>query len=296
MILNSGEIIIHDFNYMRFTTPPTGQGMGLIPRDFKTYPVGCYASAPTATLSKKPRGDWSGLIKDMVQNKTLLSDIRMTGDNGKMIKSRDQNGRGYCWAHSPITCAVAVRARDHMPYEDLSPYAVACIIKNYRDEGGWSSQSMDFLRTKGCPTSKYWPQKSVSRTNDNAETWKNAELYKDTAWEDIPEGDFDMQMSYLLERIPHTLDLNWWSHSIGAIDPVEGTSLFGMMRNEDSGKLIDQFEFERIWRPSDFGGAFGIRIWNSWGDSWSQNGTGILTESKARNNGAVALLYMRSTP
>lgn len=264
MPLRPGELLIDDSTPMT-ALDPAGTMRGLMPRNFSTHPTGCYAAAPAATLPKIPRSEWSARIKELVERKALLSDVRMTGMNGSMIPSRDQNGRGYCWAHSPVSCALIGRAKDNQPYADLSAYAIACIIKGYRDEGGWNAESMDFLAKRGVPTSQFWPQQSTRSSNDVPATWENAALHKLTEWADIPEGDFDLQMTYLLNGFPHALDLNWWSHSICALDPVE----------------IEP-------------GSFGIRIWNSWGDSWSDRGMGVLTESKARNNGAIALLSTRA--
>ncbi len=58
---------------------------------------------------------------------------------------------------------------------------------------------------------------------------------------------------------PVVVDYNWWSHSICALDLVSLS-------------------------------PFRIRIWNSWGDSWSEGGTGILEGGKAIPNGALVAL------
>lgn len=264
MGLRSGEILIDDSTPMAALNP-AGTMTGLRPRNYSVNPFGSLPYAPAVAIPKIPRSEWSARIKELTEQKALLSDVRMTGMGGKMIPSRDQNGRGYCWAHSSVSAMLIDRAKSNQPYSDLSAYAIACMIKNYRDEGGWNGESMEFLSTRGCPSSKFWAQQSVSRNNDNAETWADAAKHKRDEWVDIAEGDFDTQMTLLMLGFPHALDLNWWSHSICAIDPVE----------------IEP-------------GSFGIRIWNSWGDSWGDRGMGVLTESKARNNGAIALLS--STP
>lgn len=288
----TGEIVIHDGNYQQFlAAAQPGQGFGLVPRNFSTHPCGAIPGIPKASIPKIPRSEWPERVKELEAHNARLSDVRNIGNLGQRIPSRDQNGRGYCWAHSPVSCALLMRAKMGLPFADLSAYAIACIIKNYRDEGGWNAESVKFLAKRGCPTSATWPQQGTSRSYDNPKTWEEAAFNKLTHWEDIPEGDFDQQFTYALLGYAAALDLNWWSHSVAAADPVDGASTFGRMRGE-AGKLLTVVEWEAVWRVNDFGGAYGLRIWNSWGESWSAAGMGVLTESKARNNGSIALISM----
>lgn len=293
-MLLPGEVIIHDGNAHEFAAPVVDgeqKAMGLVPREWNRNPCGFSAYAPMSAIQKIPRSEWSSRIKDLRESKSLMSDLRNIGNAGQPIPSRDQNGKGFCWGHSTVAAAILARAKAGQSYADLSAFAICCIIKGYRDQGGWNGESMEFLATRGCPTSEFWPQKSMSRSNDKPETWANAALFKDTEWDDIPEGDFDLQMTYAILGCPCPLDLNWWRHSICQADPVDGQSCFPEMR-ASSGKLVTVQDFDTIWRVNDFGGAYGVRIWNSWSDSWSSNGMGILTEAKARNNGCIALRVM----
>jgi len=270
MGLQNGELHINDDNWQdHHTAVVDGVVMrkGLIPRNYTTHPVGCYGSAPAAVdIPVIPRSEWSERIKDMEAQQSRLSDIRLAGNNGAMIPSLDQNGKGYCWAHSTTSCMTVLRAVMNQPYVPLSAYAVACIIKNFQDEGGWGALSLDFVTTRGVPSSEFWPMQSMSRSNDNANTWANAALHKATeGWADLAVAaydrnlTFDQVMSLLLSRCPVVGDFNWWGHSVCLLDPVETSP-----------------------------GQFGVRIWNSWGDSWSDRGMGVLSGSKAIPDGAVA--------
>jgi hypothetical protein len=230
-------------------------------------------------------------------DKSKLSDIRMrAGPNSGMIPSRDQNGRGYCWAHSGTSAHLLARAVMNEPYADLSAYAVACIIKNYADEGGWGAQGVDWQVQNGIPTSKTWPQQSTNRSNDNAAMRADAALHKITGqWADLNAAQYDRNLTFnqvatlLLSRCPVVVDFNWWSHSVCAADLVNGASMRTTYRNE-SGKIPPLYEFDLAWGMSDpVTAGFGIRIWNSWGDSWSEQGMGVLTGSKATPDGAVGL-------
>ncbi len=264
---NQNELVIDDGNWWKHAQDVAIDGefksRGLVPRDYATT---YYPKAMALDLPLIPRSEWSARIKEMEDTKSRLSDMRNVGNAGQQIPSRDQNGRGYCWMHSGCSALVLLRARDNQPYADLSAYMGACIIKSYRDEGGWGAQGLDWIVANGLPTSEFWPQRSVSRSNDTPAMRENAKKYRiSEAWNDLSSPQynrnltFEQVMTCLLCRIPVIVDYNWWSHSVCAADPVEVES-----------------------------GSFGIRIWNSWGDSWSDAGMGILQGSKAIPDGAAS--------
>lgn len=265
------EIIINDNNAHRFINPLVNgerKMTGLVRRNYNAFPVGCFAHAKPFDVPLIPESEWQSRLDARIAAKAQLSDIRnISGPDGKPIPSRDQNGRGYCWAHSSTSAALIVRAINGEPYADLSAYMVACIIKGYADEGGWGAESLEFIASKGICTSQFWPQQSTSRSNDNPAMWANAGLHKFTEWMDLAEDGPNVKpqlVTALLLGMPVVVDYNWWSHSICALDLVS----------------LNPFQ---------------IRIWNSWGDSWSENGTGILEGSKAIPNGALAARVMTAS-
>lgn len=252
------EILINDGNYTQHLTPPAGMGSGLVPRDFGTHPLGYLACAKPFDLQLIPENEWQARLDGRVAAKAQLSDVRNTGMYGSPVPSRDQNGKGYCWAHSGVSAHLIVRALNGLPYADLSAYAVACQIKHFQDEGGWGSEGVEWQANNGVPTSATWPQQSMSRANVNDAMKSDAAKHLITEWMDLDPGQMKAQLvTCLLLGIPVVTDFNWWSHSVCAIDLV---------------KL----------------NPFTIRIWNSWGDSWSENGTGLLEGSKAMPDAALA--------
>lgn len=255
------EVVIHDGNAHLFINPVINgevKKCGSIPRNYLTHPVGYLACAKPFDLPLIPEGEWQGRLDALKAAKARLSDVRNKGVAGSPIPSRDQNGKGYCWAHSGVSAHLLARAVANEPYADLSAYAVACMIKQFQDEGGWGSEGVEFQADKGCPTSEFWPQQSMSRSNDNPKTWENAKLHRYTEWMDLDPSNVKPQLvTCLLLDIPVVVDFNWWSHSVCAMD-LESLN------------------------------PFTIRIWNSWGDSWSENGTGLLQGNKAIPDGAVA--------
>lgn len=265
----SGPLIINDSNYREFINPVVNgevKMQGLIPRNYSIHPRGCYGAAQAINFPTIPRSEWSDRIKEKVAMKSQLSDIRMRGNNGSPIPSLDQNGKGYCWAHSTTQAVMMLRADMGQPYVPLSAYAVACVIKNYRDEGGWGALSLDFATNRGIPSQEFWPQQSMDRANDNPNTWKNAALHKvGEGFVDLAVAAYDRTLSFeqvatcLLCNVPVVGDFNWWGHSVCLLDLVEIEA-----------------------------GDFGVRILNSWSDSWGEIGMGILQGSKAVPDGAVA--------
>lgn len=270
MGVQSHELVINDENYVKFIEPVVnGETVrrGLIPRNMKAHPVGDGLGAVDAvTMPLTPRSEWSERIKEMEATKSRLSDLRRRGNNGQIIPALDQNGQGFCWAYSTGACLMLLRAAMNVPYVRVSPHAVACVIKSFRDEGGWGALSMDFAVQKGYPSEKFWPQKSMSRSYDKPETWANAGQHKVTEgyWDMSAQVydrnlTFDQVMTCLLNRIPVVLDYNWWGHSVCGIDPVEVEP-----------------------------GSFGVRILNSWSDGWGDKGEAVLQGNKAIPDGAVA--------
>lgn len=245
------DFIVTDKNLL----PPDGYKSGLVERNYDDYPV-AYNSKPF-TLPLIPESEWADRLAAQKAAKAQLSDIRKIGNFGNIIPSTDQNGKGYCWAHSVVSAMMLLRAVQNEPYVELSAYAIACIIKNYRDQGGWGSQALEWVAAHGCPSSEFWPLKSMSRSNDNAAMRANAARHKVSEWMDLQPRNKAQLVTCLLLNIPVVSDFNWWGHSVCSMDIVSLN-------------------------------PFRTRIWNSWSDRWGDKGEGILEGSKAIPDGMIA--------
>jgi hypothetical protein len=301
--VKDGELLISEHNWHEYVADVVVDGerksRGGIPRPYETYPVGCYGAATpfyAVDMPIIPESEWASRLQEKVAAQAQLSDIRMSGNNGQMIPSLDQNGFGYCWFHSGTSATIMLRAVANLPYVSLSAYAGACVIKNYRNEGGWGAQGLDFIMARGVPSDQFWPQRSVNPANDTPACWANAALHKVTeGFIDLQAAQYDRNLSRLqvatclLSNIPVIVDFSWWSHSVCALDLVDGSQQRKKTRMS-SGKLASMKEFEVIWgmNTGEVGAGYGVRVWNSWGDSWSSNGMGTLAASKAWPDGAVA--------
>jgi hypothetical protein len=255
--ISSKEIVIGDHNYQQYSSPdstPEGMSRGYVWRDYELFPEGSFGTSFDQSLLI-PRDEWAERIEEMERTKTRLSDLRRF----YQIPSRNQNGTNYCWAHGPSTALILVRARMGLPYVDLSPASVAAPIKGGRNQGGWGSQALEYLIEHGIADSAHWPHNNRNVNQYLESSRENAALHKVTEWYELRPRNFDEYMSCLLHRIPVAIGLNWWSHEVCGVDPV----------------VISTREF-------------GSRIWNSWGDDWSDDGMGILTMSKSTPDDAVA--------
>lgn len=237
------------------------KGRGAIERDYALYPAEMFA--PPSELVLIPRGEWSARIKEQEETKSRLSDILLAAG----VPSMDQGSNGYCWGHSTVGAVQGIRAVNNQPYVPLSAYMVCAIIKGGRNEGGWCGLSAKFLREHGVCSQALWPQGDRNLRLDTPEVRANAALHKVTEeFVDLTQSVYDQNLTFeqvatcLLLNIPCALDFNWWSHSVMGCDLVEVEP-----------------------------GSFGIRIRNSWSDSWGAKGFGILQGNKARPDGALAI-------
>jgi len=245
------DFIITDF------TPPAGRGRGLETRDYSKNPVG-YNSKPF-DIPLIPESQWQGLLDKQKAAKAQLHNIRDTGNNGGRIPSTDQMQTNFCWAHSSTGAVMLLRARQNEPFVPLSATAIACKIKNFRNVGGWGAESLEYIAEHGVPSLTYWPQgnEGIKKHYDSPTTWENAAKHKVTEWMDMQPRSKAQLVTCLLLNIPVVSDFSWWGHSVVTL------SLMSL-------------------------NPFRTLIWNSWGDAWGDNGTGILEGSKAIPDGMIA--------
>jgi hypothetical protein len=250
--------VTHDPQFMR----------GAVPRDYATDPSDTFRALPSE-ITVIPRSEWSARCKERADLKSGLRFLRDVGANGSRIPSLDQNGQGFCWAYSTGMALMMARLGARQPYKRLSPHAVACKIKGFRDEGGWCGLSAKFARETGYPTEEFWPQKSMSRSHDTAATWADAAKYK-TAFDyaDLTKGVWENNLTIdqlasvlLTNQGAAMVDFNWWGHSVCAIDFIEVEA-----------------------------GSFGLVILNSWTDGWGDAGIAVLRGQKMLPDGCVAIV------
>lgn len=233
-------------------------------RDFGAFPVGSIEAAPMFPDSMLiPRNEMLDRLHALKESKSQPKDVRLrSGPNGSIIPALDQNGKGYCWYHSGVSCLQLTRAMQNEPWVNLSAYAGAATLKHFKDEGGFGGDGLKDLAKRGCPTAEHWPLQSMDPKHDNTETWANALLHRHLEWFDLEPGNLDQYLSAKLHRFSTINDYNWWGHS------VAGCGLEDIL-GFDWHKIIDD-------------------ILNSWGMKWGDNGVGRLKDDKTRPDSCFA--------
>jgi hypothetical protein len=303
-MIRETDFVLGDHNW-NLHVPPVIEGeqkaRGLIPRNYDEVPVGFYAAVPALTDIKcPPRNDWPELIKQGEAEESFLSHIRMKGGpGGGPIPCLDQNGDGYCWSYSAHRCIELWRAKMGLPYIRLSAHAVAAIIKKGRDEGGWAALSADFIAQFGCADVTMWKEKSRDIRQDTPELRKKMLAYKvDGLWREIAASVYDANLtedqSYglMFARIPQQNDFNHWAHSVEISDPVVNATPIQLKTAKWKKLLKTDFDSLDLNKPADaevFATVFGKRGDNSWTDEYGDRGMFVLTGSKARCDGGVAV-------
>lgn len=247
---------------------PAGFGKGFEPEQIPTdlaQPYPLFGEAPDQ-IREFTDAELLAYTQELWDRKATLWHMRQYAANGQQMPTLDQGSEGYCWAYSTTRAIMYARAMQNQPYRRLSGHAIGCIVKNYRNEGGWCGLSQQFAEERGVPSVEFWPEKSSNRANDNPRTWENAAQNKiSEGWYDPSKQPYDRNMTLrqlltlLCLGIPCAVDRFHWSHSTNDHTPI--------------------IKDGRVWPMGD----------NSWTDGWGDKGCYVFVGSKANPDGCIAV-------
>lgn len=243
--------VIDDSNYQQFVTEPPGQSRGLIPRNYELIPYGSMPFAPAAEMDEIPRSEWKDRIEEAEKNKTRIVDL--CDAVGSPVKN--QASTNYCWINAVIRAMEIVRVIQNEPLIPLSSASIGCKIKNFKNQGGWGLEGVQYAVKHGAVPMSMWPNAAIDRKYDTPAANAERTKFKIIEWEDLP-NTFEAVMTRVLRNIPCPVGYNWWGHEVCAVA--------GVVISADK---------------------YGIIIDNSWGN-WGDRGRGVLNESKGRPDDA----------
>jgi hypothetical protein len=246
--LHPNEVIINDSTPTSVTHDPQ-YGRGLI------QAIG-YAGTPAEPFPTElliPESEFESRIKEKEERKNRISDFITRGK----LPPHDQDGIPYCWIHGPTGAMEVIRLLQGQPMVLLSATSAGCVIKNFRSEGGWGKEGLQFIADRGLVPQSMWPENELKRKYDTPENWEAAKAHICTEWWELKPRNNRELASCVLRNIPVAVGYDWWGHEVYVADAV--------------------------WLD----GGLAWRIRNSWGQ-WGDNGFGILQGSKMLADDAVA--------
>jgi hypothetical protein len=172
---------------------------------------------------------------------------------------KDQQQTNYCWINAPTYCTEYVRVWQNEPLVVLSAASAGAPMKNFRNEGGWGKEGLQWITDKGLVPEARWPANAISQKYYTPENRQLALNYRATEWTELAPRNLQQCASLVLRGIPVAVGYNWWSHEVSMVDFV--------------------------WLD----GTYWPVIRNSWGMGWGEEGGyAVLQGTRALPDDAVA--------
>lgn len=249
----SNTPVIGDDNFDRFFE--AGVGRGYVERDWKNEPFGASGVAVPMTIPLIPRSEWRERIEAIEKSGALVSQMAKRAG----VKTKYQASTNYCWANGVVLAVEICEVQQGGKYVELSPASVAAPITGYRNVGGWGTKALVKIVADGVAPASLWPSNAIDSRYDNAASRAARKDHSITEWADVAPRSFDALMTALLMLKPCPAAYMWWQHLVCAVDPV------ALPNNE-----------------------FGVRIWNSHGNQFGDQGLAVLKEGKGTPDECVA--------
>lgn len=215
-----------------------------------------FAAPPTFQVY--PRNELSSRIKDVAASGSTIRALSARVG----IRSKNQASTNYCHANSPVLAIEILRAAAGEAHVELSAGSVGGPVTGYRNEGAVIEDDLLQIVEHGAASVEYVPANQISRSGWKPGAEENAKLHKVTHWWDLGLKNDQMFLrcaTLVLQGIPVCVGYNWWAHAVTLTGLVEISS-----------------------------GKFGFEFRNSWGDSYGDDGYGVLAEGRGTPDSAYA--------
>lgn len=256
-------LIITDENASSICVPQDPR-CGTIARDYSRVPYGSIPSVPPRAVNVIPMEEWPDRIADKIRTKSSLKNIWAQSGIGVL----NQKNISYCHAFSVVLLMMLQRAKEGLPYRELSASSIGGPITNWRNAGAYIHDDLERAVEYGASTTGYVPMLTINQ-NDCKPGWKEDALqYRVTEFTDVRPRNFLEHGSLLLNNNPVGVGLNYWGHAVSDFD------------------LLDLYPH----KPATDWTRYGIEFLNSWGEEWGEGGFAVRTGGKALAD-AIYSLY-----
>ncbi len=205
---------------------------GYIPRDYEAEPLGAGVGAkllPQALLDQYPDEKvWKERFEELERNKQDIPSILERAFAAGQWLGLNQAPTNFCWCYAVVHAVMIVRLQEGEPFVRLSPYSVACIVKDFRNIGGWGTQALAQIVKEGVADEQFWPQERPGMTSSQrsaanmnairngrqylANSRANAALKKCTEFYDLPSRSWAHKMACLCVPLPVASGFNRIGH------------------------------------------------------------------------------------
>jgi len=246
-------IVIDDRNFkdhVKLILPDGMSETGFVPRDRTQQPFCAVGRAVPQDLLYD-RKQLKEIFEEQQRKGTSLKQIIDSWNFRGWLKQYNTN---YCWCYAVVHAIMIIMGLSGRKIQRLSPYSMACIIKNFRNNGGWGTQALERAISHGCATEDTWPMEKPGmsdaechRANMNAinngrqyvaAAAEEAEKVKVTDWYDLRPRNMIEKLSMIARRIPVPSGYNWMGHEMCSIEGIvyaNGDIGCGDMDNYGSG-------------------------------------------------------------